>query len=250
VVAVCREGTKADLARIIKKYNKNIFTSQFGNGQYPLNIAAEAGNLEVVSTLVEKYKTKVDVIDGANMTPLLLACKSGRMAVIEYLITKGGADVKRTSLPQQYSALHYLASIGSSGNVPMGDIHAASKRINLLVSKSADVNQTNNNGETALHIAASQGHPLILGALLDCNSELNMRNGKGETAVQLAAKNGQSDIVLFLMARGADISWFNPRLPEAQSYNPAIIQALTTKDILDVCLVVVVVVTTGSIQQY
>ena len=69
-----------------------------------------------------------------------------------------------------------------------------------------DVNTQDKYGETALHLAAANGHLNIVNTLLDNGSDINAQNKHGETALHLAAANGHLNIVNTLLDNGSDIN--------------------------------------------
>jgi 26S proteasome non-ATPase regulatory subunit 10 len=111
--------------------------------------------------------------------------------------------------------------------------------VDVLLAKGADVNLKNNNGQTALHFAASKsnldiarvllsqkpaasarikdkrgqlalhraasvGNVPMLKALLDANSPLNATDMDGMTALHHAISEGHGDAALLLLSRGAE----------------------------------------------
>lgn len=75
----------------------------------------------------------------------------------------------------------------------------------LFVSRSADVNRTNRNGEQALQLAAWNGHLGAVKWLLDHGAAVS-RTGKQWSALHYAVFAGHTDIARLLMERGADVN--------------------------------------------
>lgn len=117
----------------------------------------------------------------------------------------------------------------------------AEQIVDLLLSKDADVNAKNNNGQTALHFCASKinldiartlmaqkppasarikdrrgqlplhraaavGSVPMMKALLDAKSPLDATDMDGMTALHHAMSEGHGDAALLLLTRGADFS--------------------------------------------
>ena len=78
----------------------------------------------------------------------------------------------------------------------------------LLLANNADVNVMNAVGqtETALHIAAWKGHPEIAKLLLANNADVNVIDTVGQTPLIFAAGRGHTEIVELLIAKGADVN--------------------------------------------
>jgi len=103
--------------------------------------------------------------------------------------------------------------------------------VNLLVERKADLNITNSDGSTALHMAADNGSIDIALALVRAGAHLNITNSGGSTALHMAAYNGSIDIALALVKAGAHLNitnqWGLTALDEAaRSGHTNIVQAL------------------------
>jgi len=75
-----------------------------------------------------------------------------------------------------------------------------------LVEAGADINITDNDGRTALHIAATSGSTDIAQALVERKSDLNIAASDGRTALHMAACSDSTGIVLSLVNAGADLN--------------------------------------------
>ena len=57
-----------------------------GNGSFPIHIAVEKGNLEIIDMLVDKFDAKLDVQDAQGRTPFFLAVELGNKEVLDCLV--------------------------------------------------------------------------------------------------------------------------------------------------------------------
>jgi ankyrin repeat protein len=82
------------------------------------------------------------------------------------------------------------------------------KVIDLLCSKNANVQATDNNGNNALHLAiiSKKSTEKILLKLLSLGLDINAKNNDGETAIFLAFKHYEYDKAKILVQNGADFS--------------------------------------------
>eukprot|EP00298_Acanthocystis_sp_HF-20_P016646 c21540_g3_i1.p1 GENE.c21540_g3_i1~~c21540_g3_i1.p1 ORF type:complete len:545 (-),score=186.51 c21540_g3_i1:63-1697(-) len=64
-----------------------------------------------------------------------------------------------------------------------------------LLSARADINQTNNHGWTALHVATFYSHPKIVQILLQSGCDTTCKNSDGKTALDIAKKNNKEEII-------------------------------------------------------
>ena len=72
-----------------------------------------------------------------------------------------------------------------------GPIHAAAfggncDIVDMLISANCDVNKTNSQGQTALHIASQYGFIGVVRCLLDAGADRNIRDNNGYLPVDLA----------------------------------------------------------------
>lgn len=80
----------------------------------------------------------------------------------------------------------------------------------VLVAHKANVNQTDDEGRTALIAASYMGHGEIVEHLLDNGAEINHQDADGRTALSVAAlcvpnSEGYAKVVNILLERGADV---------------------------------------------
>ncbi|MBI3474828.1 MAG: ankyrin repeat domain-containing protein [Acidobacteria bacterium] len=79
-----------------------------------------------------------------------------------------------------------------------------SEGLQLLLNAGGDPNETNEQGNTALHWAVWRGRSVkIVTTLLDHGADLNVRRHDGRTAYALAVLSGQKEVAAFLQSRGA-----------------------------------------------
>eukprot|EP01102_Stenamoeba_stenopodia_P000497 TRINITY_DN1047_c0_g1_i2.p1 TRINITY_DN1047_c0_g1~~TRINITY_DN1047_c0_g1_i2.p1 ORF type:complete len:151 (-),score=17.67 TRINITY_DN1047_c0_g1_i2:516-968(-) len=77
-----------------------------------------------------------------------------------------------------------------------------------LIKHGADVNAivSKSSGDTALHVAASQGLLDAAQLLLDHGANFNIQNVDNWTPLHVAARDGKEDVVRLLLSRGAPVN--------------------------------------------
>ena len=113
----------------------------------------------------------------------------------------------------QTETVHILLTNGADANVQSHDGNTAlivaaeqghADIVRLLLTKPVDPNVKNNSGDKALNKAAYSNHTEIVGLLLTNRADPNVRNDQNCTALMMAAQNGHAAAVGFLLANRAD----------------------------------------------
>ena len=155
-------------------------------------LAARYGNLEIVKILLEK-KADVNATDSnEGMTPLMRACLSGHIDIIEFLLNHNvNINIKDND---GWTAL-MLATVEGYNTITQ-----------ILIDKGADVNAQDLKGETALMLACAMGYEKIVQTLINSHAEVNAQDLKGHTALMAACEAGCEEIVQILIDKGAMVN--------------------------------------------
>ena len=152
-----------------------------------LHVAALGGAPSIlIDTLCECLEVNARDLHGC--APLHLA----KRAVIAHVLLEHGAD---------------LSIVDICGRTPM--MHAAMRGdfelVNTYIHADCKVDVRDTHGDTALHLAATNDHALVVAALHDAGSELDSRNDLDWTPLVTAAWKGNLAATRMLLARGADV---------------------------------------------
>jgi len=212
-----REGRHRMVQYLVER-NSDI-NKQGNDGMLPLDVAVVKGYMEITRILLEQNARlskagmqivaaarfgfldllqrfvvmgdDVNVEAGNGESLLHVACKSGQVAIVQYLC--------------KHEALLELKD--NNGNtalhVAVGNGHFNVTRV--LVEKGANLCAADASGSTALHIAAKGGYLNIVQCLADSFAQIDMRNHKKETALLVAVAEGHEKIVRVLIEQGAGI---------------------------------------------
>ncbi|XP_046849432.1 serine/threonine-protein phosphatase 6 regulatory ankyrin repeat subunit B-like [Xenia sp. Carnegie-2017] len=180
------------IVKFLVSQQKDLVLTTNDEGQTPLHLACTHSShaFAIVKLLVKDNGEEAKLItDAAGETPLLLAVESGNKLVVrELLDSKAKEQLKIVKKDSGDSALHCCAR---KKNVDVARI--------LLDSGSA-VNLKNNDGQTALHIAAYEGQEAMIKLLCSSNKMFaDIQDKFDRTAVHIAAERGFSGIVEYLV---------------------------------------------------
>jgi len=217
-----RGGNLEAVQRLVAA-DRSLLAMKDADGSPPLNIAAQAGNLEMTKLLID-IGADVMLGDNENSNALHVAAIGGNTAVIDLLIAKG-IDVNSTDVNgmtatlfaagrNKWDIVQYLASKGAKldARTTAGTnlVHFAARRGNLealkqLKAGGADLNCGPDQwGATPLGGASQRGDVAVVTYLLDNGADPNEHTPDGEDPLILAAGAGKRDAVRLLLDRGAD----------------------------------------------
>jgi len=128
-----------------------------------------------------------DLLLTVGTTPLLRAAKGGDIEVMKLLLAHGA----NPNLPNINGITPLMAAAGnaSSGLDTRGRYKTeeqAVEAVNLLLAAGVDINQKDNNGQTALYGAAIRGWNDMVKNLASHSADVRVKDAKGKTPADLA----------------------------------------------------------------
>jgi ankyrin repeat protein len=197
-------------------------------GNTPFLNAAARNELTMVQ-LLAKDVADVNAANNSGETALMLAAHDNSADVVAFLIEKG-ADINAKDATGNTSAF-FLADSFSKKNAAAFDAKLA-----LLKSKGLKFNTVQGDGNTLYHVAAKKNDLELLKKVSDFNIDINAKNDEGVTALHLAAMKAENDKLLkFLLAKGADAKSttdFEETVYDLASENEVLLKGNTSLDFL------------------
>ncbi|XP_068249793.1 transient receptor potential cation channel subfamily A member 1 homolog isoform X2 [Palaemon carinicauda] len=182
-----------DAGANIEKRDKDSFT--------PLLMAASCGQATAVQMLLERG-ADLEAVDKEDKTSVFWCAEQGNLEALEVLLKREEcAELVDVSDRSDNSPLHIAAFHGYIGI------------INALLIAGSKIDNKNEDGETALHIAAEEGQVKVVRELVKrYNFLISDQNEESNTPLHLACLHGQNEVVKILLAAGADVQARNTSL--------------------------------------
>jgi uncharacterized protein len=159
-------------------------------GKSVMFAAAAAGLLSMMELLVQ-HGLSVTAVDNNECTLLMTAAVGGHKPAAEWLLQRGAA-VNAVDI-EGCTALHY-ANMNCCDDAAM---------VRLLLANGADVHTRSLHHQTALDVAAGEGHVECARALIAAAADVNNADNKGMTSLHLAVQARHSAVTQLLLEHGA-----------------------------------------------
>lgn len=187
--------------------------------------SAENGDITTIKLLL-KAGMDPDVTGEHEATALMVAARNGKVDVLNLLI-EAGAEVDATAfmiaaLHAQTEVVRALLRAGVDVNARVykktalttAAVRGHAETVMALIAAGADVEARDAHGDTALVLAAREGHTRpacedytnIVRALLDAGADANARFHGGGSVLVFAAYGGCIEMVHDLLRAGADVN--------------------------------------------
>ncbi|XP_078693591.1 uncharacterized protein LOC144922996 isoform X3 [Branchiostoma floridae x Branchiostoma belcheri] len=192
---------------LVDKFKASVL-ARTKDGSTLMHIASQCGHPETALTFLKKG-VPLHMPNKAGAVCLHAAAKRGHTAVVKALLQKGAVVDARTK--DNYTALHiavqfckpmvvqtllgFGAQVGIRGGKNLETpLHIAArvkegdKVAEMLLKSGAEVNAPQEDGETALHIAARHGNIKMMQALMEDGGDLMMQSKMGENPLHIAVR--------------------------------------------------------------
>uniref|UniRef100_A0A1A9WWI7 Protein fem-1 homolog B n=1 Tax=Glossina brevipalpis TaxID=37001 RepID=A0A1A9WWI7_9MUSC len=145
------------------------------------------------------YPAKFDEVDGQSLTPLTMAAIAGNVSYVKTLLAQYDIDMEKECNVVFDGLVVYGASAlwVASG---LGHLQV----VKLLVQKGADVNHNTKAQSSPLRAACYAGRLDIVKYLIDHGADINLGNKYNNTCIMIAAYKGHEHVVYTLLKNGAN----------------------------------------------
>ena len=202
-------------------------------GETILHLACRRFLGDIAGFLIEKG-CDIHARDKHGLTPIQVAARAGCKQAISLLVNRGadiGIKSKRgdsllhqvcLNVTPQTCSVHARIRIGHPSWWQMC-MHQSYDELEYLLSKfeCVNINDTNDYGDSPLHLACRNLPPNIIKKLLDKGARHDIANANGNTPIHLALIKGDLQTILHLLRSGANMYAINDagKMPIAMCRN-------------------------------
>ncbi|PBK93366.1 hypothetical protein ARMGADRAFT_1030020 [Armillaria gallica] len=185
----------------------------------PLMISIFAGKLDTVKMLLQDFHVDVDTrawhydCDYEVVSPIFLATKYGHVEAVKLLLQHGSATVfPLEPTPEWSERVRVREPEDGHSNIIIGAAnYGRADILQTLIHRGVDKNTRSSiSGNTVLHAAIRYGHLDSVKVLIEAGCDISPRS-KGKTPLDLTLNQQSSDLVQYLLDKGAS---FNQCLPQ------------------------------------
>ncbi|XP_040894536.1 ankyrin repeat domain-containing protein 26 isoform X5 [Toxotes jaculatrix] len=188
---VHKAASVGDLAKLKQLAKKNDINQLDKENRTALHIACASGHVEVVQFLVQS-KAKLNLCDNQNRSALMKAVQGQHEQCVSILLDSH-ADPNLVDINGN-TALHLAANIPSISTAI------------LLLEHEANINAQNKEGFTPLTVAVREDHIEMAEFLLKETADMNCMDQDQRSPLMIAAGNGQIGMLRLLLRFNADIT--------------------------------------------
>lgn len=193
---VAKAGNVAVMSDLLERTTINIDRCDDYH-QAPISAAAQGGHLNAVTCLLERGANINTTRTGTN-TPITRASSNGHHSLVEFLLDKG-ADITAGCQRRGYGTP--IREAAKAGHL---------KVVQLLLARGANIDADSHGSGTPLSAAAAEGRYDVVEYLLEKGASVNERKYRRVNPISLAVVKGHLALISLLLDKSALIDSGTP----------------------------------------
>uniref|UniRef100_A0A8C9YM43 Synuclein, alpha interacting protein n=1 Tax=Sander lucioperca TaxID=283035 RepID=A0A8C9YM43_SANLU len=189
IINIVREGQMSLLPHLAAD-NLELIRDEDGNNL--LHISACQGHADCLQHL-----TSLMGEDGLNernnqqLTPAGLGVKNGHLECVRWMVSETEAIAELSCTREHPSLIHYAARYGQEKVLLW--------LLQFMQEQAISLDEVDQNGNTAVHVAAQYGHLTCIQTLVEYGSNVTVQNQQGERPSQSAERQGHTTCARYLV---------------------------------------------------
>ncbi|XP_036000173.1 synphilin-1 [Fundulus heteroclitus] len=189
IINIVREGQISLLPHLAAD-NLELIRDDDGNNL--LHVAASQGHADCLQHL-----TSLMGEDGLNernaqqLTPAGLGVKNGHLECVRWMVSETEAIAELSCTREHPSLIHYAARYGQEKVLLW--------LLQFMQEQAISLDEVDQNGNTAVHVAAHYGHLTCIQTLVEYGSNVTIQNQQGERPSQSAERQGHTTCARYLV---------------------------------------------------
>ncbi|XP_034027232.1 synphilin-1 [Thalassophryne amazonica] len=189
IINIIREGQISLLPHLAAD-NLELIRDEDGNNL--LHISASHGHADCLQHL-----TSLMGEDGLNernnqqLTPAGLGVKNGHLECVRWMVSETEAIAELSCTREHPSLIHYAARHGQEKVLLW--------LLQFMQEQAISLDEVDQNGNTAVHVAAQYGHLTCIQTLVEYGSNVTVQNQQGERPSQSAERQGHTTCARYLV---------------------------------------------------
>ncbi|XP_054867528.1 synphilin-1 [Amphiprion ocellaris] len=189
IINIVREGQISLLPHLAAD-NLELIRDEDGNNL--LHVSASQGHSDCLQHL-----TSLMGEDGLNernnqqLTPAGLGVKNGHLECVRWMVSETEAIAELSCTREHPSLIHYAARYGQEKVLLW--------LLQFMQEQAISLDEVDQNGNTAVHVAAQYGHLTCIQTLVEYGSNVTVQNQQGERPSQSAERQGHTTCARYLV---------------------------------------------------
>ncbi|XP_030272934.1 synphilin-1 [Sparus aurata] len=189
IINIVREGQISLLPHLAAD-NLELIRDEDGNNL--LHISACQGHADCLQHLTSLMgEDSLNERNNQQLTPAGLGVKNGHLECVRWMVSETEAIAELSCTREHPSLIHYAARYGQEKVLLW--------LLQFMQEQAISLDEVDQNGNTAVHVAAQYGHLTCIQTLVEYGSNVTVQNQQGERPSQSAERQGHTTCARYLV---------------------------------------------------